>query len=40
MNKHIAREELALAFALLTRAHLNHFFCGDKHLIEEVFHAL
>src|SRR5690606_6142270 len=39
LNQHIAREEFALALALLTVAHFHHFFGGHKDLTKLIFHS-
>lgn len=39
LNQHIAREEFALALALLAVPHLHHFFGGNQNLAELFFHA-
>jgi len=36
LHQHIAGEELALGAALLSGAHLDHFFSGNQHIAEKV----
>ena len=40
LDKHIAREELALGAALLASAHLDHFFGRNQDVAEALFHAV